>query len=301
MNCIVIPPHRMADPGSVRPPQWVTEKEGMLVGDRLDHWVPTDELILTGRLELDLNSFIGSTGLSHNDEVVVVASWMCTTTHQRGSHRSSPDTLIDGPAGHTLRLSIPAGSADGCILVKAAVCLHQRRSSQGDPSVASETGSILWQDHPVGRPVSLGAARFPVACVDFKASGLGEVGSSWRIVMDSQDLEAPVARVVRLYINRLNEALVRSLTSDSRDPQAGQIQGLLRFAVERELVMAALRCHERLGLGDWKEGSFGALLRSTLRRRFPDCNPRAVASRLASDPTGFEVELQARLGFLQPV
>jgi len=300
MRSVIINPHRMADPSSVRPPQWITESGGLLVGERLDQWIPTEDLAITGRLEIVFSDFMGSAGLSLEDEIVVVASWFCPVTHQRGAQRFGPDSLRKMPFGYDLRISIPAGAVDGCIQIRTSVCLHRKHVPAKDPSVAIEPGSILWQDHPVGRPVSLGSPRFPVACVDFKASGLGEVGSAWRVCIDTNSLELPVGRVVRLYVNTLNVPVVRALTADSKEPDAGQVLALLRFAVERELVLAALPAAERLEGVDWPEGSLGALLLSVLVRRFPDTTPSALAARIGSDPGRFETELQARLGFLQP-
>jgi hypothetical protein len=299
MSTIVIHPHRRADRLSVSMPQWQLTQTGAVLGDRLDGWVPSSSLDLSAVMEIDGAAFALSTGLSPEDEVTVLCSWQCTATHLRDCSVNSPVKLSDLPKRFALRMTIPEGRVDSGVFLKATICLHRKISKNPDPMVASQTGAILWQDHENGRHVSLGAGRFPVAMVDFKTTGLGEAGSAWRLVVDSQDIDAPFKRLVRLYINSLNGRVVRALGENSRGIEASLIRQLLQYDIEKELVMIGIREHVRIKASQKDDGTLAAVLDDLLQKRFPEQGVEQLVSRMNEDPKGFETELQARLGFLQ--
>jgi hypothetical protein len=299
MSTIVVHPHRMADRLSVSMPQWQLTQTGAVLGDRLDGWVPSSSLDLSAVMEIDGAAFALSTGLSPEDEVTVLCSWQCTATHLRDCSVNPPVKLSDLPKRFALRMTILEGRVDSGVFLKATICLHRKISKNSDPMVASQTGAILWQDHENGRHVSLGAGRFPVAMVDFKTTGLGEAGSSWRLVVDSQDIDAPFKRLVRLYINSLNGRVVRALGENSRGIEASLIRQLLQYDIEKELVMIGVREHLRIKASQKDDGTLAAVLDDLLRKRFPEQGVEQLVSRMNEDPKGFETELQARLGFLQ--
>lgn len=299
MSTIVINPHKRVDSLAVTLPQWLVTETGAVLGDRMDSWVPSSTLDLSAMMEIDVPMFVASTGLSHEDEVTVLCSWQCTATHLRDCAGNEPLKIGDLPRQVTLRMTIPAGRLDSGILLKATICLHRRISKNSDPMVASQAGSILWQDHENGRHVSLGAGRFPLALVDFKTTGLGEAGSSWRLTVDSQDIDAPFKRVVRLYINSLNARVVRALGENTRGIESSLIRQLLQYDIEKELVTIGVREHVRIDASRRDQGTLAAVLHDLLQKRFPDQEADELSSRIIDDPKGFETELQARLGFLQ--
>jgi hypothetical protein len=144
----------------------------------------------------------------------------------------------------------------------------------------------------------LGAGRFPLALVDFKTTGLGEAASSWRMVVDSQDIDAPFKRAVRLYINSLNGRVVRALGENARGGESSLIRQLLQYEIEKELVMIAVREHALITASQKENGTLAAVLYDLVQRRFPERRADQLSSRMIDDPKGFETELQARLGFL---
>jgi hypothetical protein len=300
MSTIVIHPHRMADKLSVSMPHWQLTQTGAVLGDRLDSWVPSSSLDLSAAMEIDGASFALSTGLSPEDEVTVLCSWQCTATHLRDCSVNPPLKMSDLPKRVALRMTIPEGRVDSGVLLKVTICLHRKNSKNSDPMVASQTGAILWQDYENGRHVSLGAGRFPVAMVDFKTTGLGEAGSSWRLVIDSQDIDAPFKRLVRLYINSLNGRVVRALGENARGVETSLIRQLLQYDIEKDLVMVGVREHARIKASQKEEGTLAAVLNDLLQKRFPEQSADQLYLRMNDDPKGFETELQARLGFLQP-
>jgi hypothetical protein len=298
MSAIVIYPYRRADRLSVSMPQWMLTETRAVLGDRLDDWVPSSNLDLTAVVEIDVPTFASSTGLTSEDEVTVLCSWQCTATHLRDCSANSPIKISDLSKQSTLRLTIPVGRVDSGVLLKATICLHKRVSTNSDPMVASQPGAILWQDHENGRHVSLGAGRFPLALVDFKATGLGEAGSSWRLVVDSEDIDAPVKRVVRLYINSLNGRVVRALGENARGIESSLIRQVLQYDIEKELVMIGIHEYSRINSSHKDEGTLAAMLHDLLQKRFPEQPADQLSSRMTDDPKRFETELQARLGFL---
>jgi hypothetical protein len=299
MRAIVIHPHRMADSLSVTMPQWLLTETGAVLGDSIDGWVPSSNLDLSAVIEIDVASFALSTGLSPEDEVTVLCSWQCTATHLRGCSVNPPLKIGDQLKQVALRMTIPAGWMDSGVLLKATICLHRRTATNSDPMVASQPGAILWHDHENGRHVSLGAGRFPLALVDFKTTGLGEAASSWRLVVDSQDIDAPFKRLARLYINSLNGRVVRALGENARGVESSLIRQLLQYDIEKELVMIGIREHARINASKKDEGTLAAVLHDLLQKRFPEQRADQLSSRMIDDPKGFETELQARLGFLQ--
>lgn len=299
MTTIVIHPHRRADSLSVTLPQWLLTETGAVLGERLDGWVPSSTLDISAVMEIDARAFISSTGLTSEDEVTVLCSWQCTATHLRDFAANPPLKIGELPRQVALRLTVPSGRLDLGILLKATICLHRRCSVNPDPMVASQPGAVLWQDHENGRHVSLGAGRFPLALVDFKTTGLGEAASSWRLVVDSQDIDAPFKRVVRLYINSLNGRVVRALGENARGAESSLIRQLLQYEIEKELVMIAVREHALITASQKENGTLAAVLHDLIQRRFPERTADQLSSRMIDDPKGFATELQARLGFLQ--
>lgn len=299
MSTVVIYPHRRADSLSITAPQWVLTETGALLGERIDDWVPSSHLDVSALMEINNCAIISSTGLTTEDEVTVLCSWQCTATHMRDYVAMPPMKIGKLPKQVTLRLTIPSGQLDSGILIKASICLHKRSSVNPDPMVASQPGAILWQDHENGRYVSLGAGRFPLALVNFKTTGLGEAASSWRLIVDLQDIDAPFKRVVRLYINSLNGRVVRALSENARGVESSLIRQLLQYDIEKELVMIAVREHALLTASQKENGTLAAVLHDLIQRRFPEQTPEALSAKVSIDPKGFETELQARLGFLQ--
>jgi len=299
VSTIVFHPHRRADILAVTAPQWVVTETGAVLGDRMDGWVPSSTMNLAAVMEINVLEFASSTGLSLEDEVMILGSWQCTATHLRDYAASPPLKIGALPRQVALQLTIPSGRLDSGVLLKATICLHRRNSTNSDPMIATQPGAILWQDYENGRHVSLGAGRFPLAVVDFTTTGLGEAASSWRLVVDSQDFDAPFKRVVRLYINSLNGRVVRALGENARGIESSLIRQLLQYDIEKELVTIGIREHTRIDASQRHEGTLAAVLQDLLQKRFPDQKGDQLSSRLIDDPKGFETELQARLGFLQ--
>ncbi len=299
MSAVVVHPHRRADFHSVTAPQWLLTETGALVGDRLDGWVPSSILDLSAVIEVDRLGFASSTGLSLHDEVKVLCSWQCTVTHLRDCSVGSPLKVGELPRQVALRMTIPPGQLDCGVLLKVSICLHRRVSPNTDPMVASQPGAILWQDVENGRHIALGAGRFPMAVVDFKTTGLGEAASAWRLSVEAQEIDAPFKRVVRLYINRANVRVVRALAEGARGIESSLVRQLLQYDIEKELVLTAIREHDRIAGSPKESGSLAAVLHDLLQKRFPEQTVDVLLSRMLEDPKRFETDLQARLGFLQ--
>lgn len=299
MIAIITMPHRMADPNTVVPPAWILASEGGILGERIEDWIPSRGLRLVGQVEILGDDFARSAGLQPADEVVVTAAWRSTATHLRGCCRAGPFRLDRCGDPIPLELMIPPGDLDEGLVLRTAVSLHRRTGRGTDPTLAGRTGSVLWHDHPTGRSVALGSARFPVSAIDFTASRFGEAGSSWRLVIDASDLSAPFRGAVRLLINTRNDRLLAAVTDGWRDPGAAVVRNLLGFAVQHDLVHAALdRAGDMVGLVP-DAGSIGEGLASILAERFPDMEPLAIRRERDRDPQAFETHLQARLGLLQ--
>ncbi len=295
---VISMPHRMADPHTVVPPTWLLP-EGTILGERIDGWMPRQPLILTALMEVDGPDFAETSGLDQADEIVVCASWRCTSTNVRGAWRSMPTRLDRCDSAFRLQLDLPAGALDVGLALRTTIALRQRHGRDYDETVARRPGSVLWHDHPTGRVIALGSPKFPVAAVDFVTAGYGDAASAWRLLLDASDLRAPVEASVKLLINVSNERLISAVTDGWRDPSAWLIRSMLSFAVQRELVHAALdRINDVVPL-DHDEGTLGSVLKGLIAERFPDVDVRALCRERERDPNGFETHLQARLGLLQ--
>jgi len=198
-----------------------------------------------------------------------------------------------------LELTVSAGVADGGLMLRTTISLHRRNAHGQDQTAAVRQGSILWYDHPTGRPVALGSMRFPVVGIDFAVTGFGEAGSCWRLVIDATDLGAPFASSARLLLNTRNPRIVSAVTEGWRDPGAAVVRNLIAFAVQRDLVHAALDHASELVQLAADPGSIGETFQAVIRERFPDLDPREIRKERDKDPLAFETHLQARLGLLQ--
>lgn len=296
---IITMPHRMADPHSVVPPTWMLGEEGGILGDRIEDWISTSELSLTAQMEINGADFAASCGLEPDAEIVVCSAWRCTATHLRGSDRSAPIRLDSCNDTIQLAMVIPSGSMEGALVVRTTITLHRRGSKKlNDGTLAKCQGSILWYDHPTGRMISLGSPKFPVAAIDFAAAGFGDAGSSWRIMIDAGDLSAPLESALKLLINSCNERLMSAVTDGWRDSGSAIIRSLLGYAVQREMVHAALdRIHD-LESAELDEGTLGSALKGLLMDRFPEIELREIRRERDRDMQAFETHLQARLGLL---
>lgn len=296
---IISMPHRMADPMTVVPPAWILAETGGILGDILEDWSPESPLKLVAQTEILAEDFARSCGLDIQDEIVVTASWRCPATHMRGFRRSDAIRLEACSGAIPLEVVVPAGVADHEIALRTTISLHKRNAKRDDLAAAVRQGSILWYDHPTGRPITLGSTRFPVVGIDFAATGFGEAGSCWRLVIDTTDMTASFASSVRLLLNTRNPRIVSAVTEGWRDPGSSVVRNLIAFAVQRDLVHAALDHAGDLAQLDADPGSTGEALQAVLRERFPDLDPREVRKERDRDPLAFETHLQARLGLLQ--
>lgn len=296
---IISMPHRIADPLTVVPPAWILADAGGILGDTFEDWSPETPLRLMAHTEILAEDFARSCGLDMMDEVVVTASWHCPSTHMRGFQRSDPIRLKACAGAIPLAVEVPSGVADQAIALRTTISLHRRNVQVGDPTAAVRQGSILWHDHPTGRVVTLGSMMFPVVGIDFAATGFGEAGSCWRLVIDATDMSASFAASVRLLLNTRNPRVISAVTEGWRDSGSSVVRNLISFAVQRDLVHAALDHAGDLAQMESNPGSTGEALQSVIRERFPDLDPREVRKERDRDPAAFETHLQARLGLLQ--
>lgn len=247
-------PYLVAPPGAGSHSGWQRYDNGDWVDlpDALADWDYNTDLQLRATVSVDVDAFLQSTGLGADAPLVWVVSWRA----------------VDSKVGATLDMRWLSAAEIGDLVafdvtlrgqaIGPIVELRTRLELAGDwpasgPGCATYPGSVLWQQvYTVAVQGDL--ARFPVAVIDFAASGF-DVDASWVLDVPA-DLSSPVLGGLLLFLNSRDTALITALNTD---PDGPLVSGLTE-AVGAELLDNAVARTEELLADQWDDGTLGRTL-----------------------------------------
>jgi hypothetical protein len=273
---------------------WTTE-DGSPLSDRLEHWDPYTEVEVFRTVDVNTDTVRTACGLGGDASLALATSWTSSRSRLGASGEGVEFADRRGVLRSTVSLTVPGPSAGGRLDLRTTLVLRAPGSTASAVSPRRE-GAILWFDE---QRVALegAAARFPVAAVDFTTIPRLPDDGSWSLEWDGQDLGDPVLAAMRLIVNSEDPSLLEALRSGSTDPRSAALRSFVMFDVARSMVHAALRDDRFVEEPeDFSEDSVGRMLFELLSMNWPGVPIRALATRLAEDPTRLDTELQARLG-----
>jgi len=162
--------------------------------------------------------------------------------------------------------------------------------SDSRPLVAHLAGSRLWEDSFVFR-LEGSASRFPVEVVDFnqRLPRAASPDALWYFDFSLNDLEAPAAGELRIYLNSRHEGLVEA--AGRADPL---LSSTLQIEIARRLISAALDEPEfTAGSESFPDGTLGQAIARLFRVSFPHMSVTEVGDLRVSHPARFESMIQS--------
>jgi hypothetical protein len=294
MRTPVSPTYLLPDDAVVEGGPWL-DANGDEVGDRIDHWDPVTDLMLSRALVVDVDAVRDQCGLGPDASLAVVTSWRSPRRTRLG-HSSQPVELgaLSGLLNVPVTLSAKGPETGGRIDLTTRLVLRSP-GAEASPISPKRNGTILWTET---QRVTLegSAARFPVTAVDFTDLVRVPDGAAWFVEWDPRDLDAPVLGGLRLLINSAHPRIVNSVRTASDDPAAVVVRSLMMGDVARHLVRAALDDDDFVSQPDgYTEESVGRLLADLIATIWPGVPIGSVRTRAANEPARVEAEIQAAL------
>lgn len=261
----------------------------------VDHWDPATDLTLTRVLTIDTDELRSQCGLGRSSGFAVSSSWR------------APNRTRLGDVGEVIEL----GDRQGLLRVVVSVCvlgscaggrvdLRTRlvlRSPGHDPSpvAPARPGSILW--HDVHRlQLEGGAARFPMAVVDFRTIANIPDTAAWYLDWNAEELGMPVLGGVRLLLNGSNELIVDIARTGSTHPAMLTVRSLIIGDVARQLITSALKNDEFIDhRNSFADESVGRMVSDLIAAVWPGRSAAQLRDRFQQLPARFEAEIQAAL------
>jgi hypothetical protein len=271
--------------------------DGTPLPDRLEHWDPFTETELFRTVDVDVDSVRSACSLGEDATFSLVASWWSSRTRLGAPGDPVELGARTGVLRGTLALQIPGPLIGGRLDLRTLLVL---RHPGGAPTVVSPSreGAVLWHEE-TRVAVEGGAARFPVAAVDFAEVPRLPDTAGWALEWDAEDLDGPVLASLRLLVNASDEVLLHALRSGSKDPRSNVIRSFVMYDVARALVHGALRSDRFVEDPEiFEEESVGRMLFELLALCWPGIPINALATRLRDDPARIDAELQAHLEIL---
>lgn len=234
-------PYLTADASAVDLDPWEYEQgagQWTELGSHVPDWDYHARLRLRRRVRIDPEAFALQTRLAHDVVLLWSVGWRCV--HTRVGDAVAPVTVVPG-APQQIEVELRGDRIGGELDLLCRVVLGA--PYDGPAGSARAPGSILFEDRQRVALVG-GAARFPVAVIDFADAGLDPDASF--VVDVPDDLDTPVHGGLLLLVNRRDDELVSAVQSmsggRSADPLVQRLEedaavALLRHAVNhaREL------------------------------------------------------------------
>lgn len=224
-------------------------------------WQYTTDLLVERLITCDSRVLREQAGLASSDELRAVVTWTSTSTGLQGS--SGVVSLKNGV--NEVSVTIPGVETGGSLKLRTVIAAGVKADAQRQDLAASRSGAVLYTDDWIVH-LEGDASRFPTEALSFSATGLGDPGTAWRLIVDTSDLDASALAAIRLIVNTDTEAHHR-LTNLADTEQAEITRRFMSYDVARQLVLAGL-AQEELTSIEYEPGSVGSVLRSRLKGYF---------------------------------
>lgn len=275
---------------------WQSESEGISgpLGHELPHWDYNVDLRIVRTVTLYEREIRLDCGLSDKDRLLLAVLWRSSGTNLRGFASRIPLGCSKEPRELTLSATIPGHLMSGELHIATQVVLAAGISGR-QPLVPRHAGTVLWEERSV---VALEgtASRFPMEVIDFSGTHWAPYEAGWYLSWNSEDLEEPFLKNVRLFINGAHPRVVGSVQSPNPTPDQQCIRSVIYYDVGRQLLRGALNNEEfveqprRFG-----EGTTGRAIYGMLQALFPASSVKGMANTMRERPEYFESMLQGSL------
>jgi hypothetical protein len=263
------------------------------LSEDLPTWDYNSILALRRSISIDGDRARNTSGLTADAELQLVVRWSASASWLRGLAWSQAVPPRDDEL--QIAFDLPGIDLGGTLELSLMLTLVSPGSK---PSRLAPTkpGSVLWADRTEVRLRGDGS-RFPLAIVDF-GDLLYPEGASWHLEIGA-DLEEPALGSILLLVNERRDIVLSALRAAADPGEADQavlsilstdlVRGLLERAITDEMFQAST---------DYPLGSVGAVLKSLLRRRFPETDLESLRREYNQDPALLASRIQAAAGLL---
>lgn len=273
--------------------QWTQQVDGHLIQleQRLPGWDPGSDIYVRSEVSVDVEGIYRDCRLEGNAELRLVLLWESPGTKLRGSGSKTDFSHATDRMTALLTAHIDGKLlADRLHLYVKLLFVNPGSTHHGLlPRVA---GSILLDLPPYEVQLEGDGARFPIEIIDFRSASLPH-NAGWFLSWEPDDLEQPLLRDVRLYINSQHSQIVSAIR-DMR-PEANNIREALRLDVAQTLVRGVLDNEDFSQNPDrYASGTIGAAVRAMVRLYFEGYQVDGMRTLLRS-PHWFSAHLQDKI------
>lgn len=298
MRTPVAPTYLLPDDEVVQAGAW-TDSEGVEIGDRIDHWDPVSDLLLSRTATVDLDAVRAQCRLGDDSCFALIASWRSPNRTRLGGAGECVELgSLDGLIQASVPLTVPGPESGGRVDLSTRLVLRTPGSGPS-PISPRRPGAVLWTETQ-GIALEGDAARFPMTAVDFATLARVPDTAAWYVDWDHEDLGAPVLGGLRLLLNSTNPRIISAVRTASDDPAAAIVRSFIQCDVARHLVRTSLENEQFVRAPhSFPDDSIGRLLADLLATVWPGMSATALRVRAVQDPARIDAELQAALGLAE--
>jgi hypothetical protein len=225
----------------------------------------------------------------------LICSWSAQSALNLGKTVTSFGFALlgDEEFHHDLVAEVPSPSVAENLILQSVLMLDRHGPEAVSPLAAKQPGSILWEDS-VSLIVEGRSARMPILAIDFSKFKSVEQDAAWFVLTGSNWLQQDPTAGITVYINAGRPLLLGALSARRPDPHQLSIQSVFYHDVGRILLERALDDEDFNEDVDFRTGSTGGSIQSTLRSMFGQESFAQIRKSKADDPAGFERTLQTR-------
>jgi|SRR5690554_223124 len=262
------------------------------------NWDYQVDLSYSRMLELNKAAIWEHCCLAKDAAISIFAEW--STSLSSYARARSPEHILTYDSEETesrreeieLNLPISGSEVGGELYLETIVLVHDPGSTRLPG--ATQAGSILWSERQEFILEAPGA-RLPICVENFNnfPEKFDDPNASWHVELAVDGLEHSASVGMVIYLNSCKKALMSLLTPEEPSAASVLLIEMLRFDVQRQLLMMALRDEAFTDpTYDYLEGSLGGALRMVLRNVFNNASLPEVKSLFEHSPERFESQLQ---------
>lgn len=255
-----VAPYRTPRPGTIKwsLPDLLDGDAWIPLGEEIEGWDPSMDLIIRGSVEMDPQAVETETGLGL-DEMALVVSWSCSSSRFRAA---APRQALTRSGVTHFTVTLPGDRLDGNVEVTTAVVALPR--ADVGAGTARRRGSVL-TDRRFTVALEGTVGMFPVEIVDFVKTRLPNK-ASWHLET-SQELDQTFLAGFRLQINERDSELTKAIGSrNPSDRERMLLDALEEGVLGLLLESASMLQHELTSESSWEEDTVGHVLHSLLTR-----------------------------------
>ncbi|MFE5656723.1 hypothetical protein ACFQ9H_11135 [Streptomyces sp. NPDC056517] len=258
-------------------------------------WDFQSDLTLETVLNVDLDAVRASTALPPESELILTVVWSASGS---GVRRLADQVPMHGTGSRSAQLTfVVAGRDSGGTLSVETQLVLAKSIENPDPTGPQRAGSILWR-HDVRVRLQGDASQFPMAVVDFKATGYPE-NAPWYLDI-SPNLEAATMGAVVLLVNDNTPVVLNALRkADKASYSERLIQSALRQDVLRLMVERAVSDDELEEHSVFEPDTLGHMLLGLIRTYLPGTTLTSLRTMRQSDPALLSARVQHAVGLFQ--